>query len=134
MEKQETGVLKDVLNLVTHFWAWGAVIFTAILGRVGLYLRSSKKETGWQLFGSFCIAISVGTITAFICAKEFPSPVGSVSIDGALITAFMTWTSDKVLIFIVNMDRQKALKLISKKDLLSIFRILIGKKNDGDEK
>lgn len=125
--------LNETLDFFTKIWVWVVVIFMGLAGKFGLYMLGDKKLSFIQLCGSFLIAASVGITVAIICYLYYPAPPGGISIQGAVFIPISGILSDRIAMFVMAMNGDKAIKIMSNKKLMAILRIFLSKNTKKDE-
>lgn len=125
--------LNEAIDFFTKIWVWVVVILMGLAGKIGLYMLGDKKLSWKQLAGSFIIAVSVGVSVAIICYLCYPAPKGGISIQGAIFIPVAAILSDRIVLFIMAMNGEKAIRLMSNKKLMSIIKIIFSKNKKDEE-
>lgn len=119
--------LNEFADFFTKIWVWVVMILMGLAGKFGLYMIGDKKLSFLQLCGSFVVASTVGVVTAVTCYKMYPAPPGGISIQGAIFIPISGILSDRIMLFIMAMNGEKAMKLMSNKKVTSILKIIFSK-------
>ena len=125
--------LNELLDFCTKIWVWIVLILMGLAGKFGLYLLGDKKLSFLQLCGSFMVASTVGIVTAFACYKYYPAPPGGISIQGVIFIPVSGILSDRIMLFIMAINAEKAVAFVESKDWMAIFKILTKKKDKKEE-
>lgn len=104
MPEKDASLWAEILNFFTKSYTWILFIGVGMVGKFGMYFRSSKRDTGWQILGSTFIAGFVGYLASVWCMNNYPISEGGYSRQGAFIVPMATLLSDRVIMFLMNIN------------------------------
>ena len=125
--------LNEVIDLIIKMWIYVVMVGVSIVGQMGFYLVSGKKESIGQRIGRFFMSACVGSIVVIFCFFHWPPVNGNIPLSAIIVIPIGILMSDKIVKFFSTIGLKQLIQILKGIDYNAIMKIVFKDKENKQE-
>lgn len=115
-QESQRHIISELIAGFMKIWTWVACLFIGLVGKIGEMLQDGKQRSWQQFIGNLLVSLVMGFLSVVFFASHYPAAEGSgVSPAGAMGVVLATLLSDRVALFLFNVNWVPVLEILSGK-------------------